>query len=423
VKVLVVGSGGREHALCWKLKQSRHLTHLFCAPGNAGIAAVATCVPIKAGDIPGLMDFVKDMRVDLTIVGPEDPLANGIVDAFQKELLPVFGPTRAAAQLEASKSFAKSIMRRKGVPTSEARRFVDADAAIKALGDSKPPWVVKADGLATGKGVTVTRTREEAEKAIRAALVDRAFGEAGSLVLLEEYMEGEELSVFALTDGSRVLTMEAAQDHKRVFDDDQGPNTGGMGAYSPVPAETPELIRTIEEKVLKPVIEGMAEQGTPYRGLLYAGIMLTKDGPKVVEFNCRFGDPETQVVIPRMKDDLLLLIMESIGTGLKRPALGFSPRAAVSVVAASGGYPGHYEAGKPITGLADAEADGALVFHAGTKAGDSGLVTAGGRVLNVTALGDTISQAVDNAYRAMGMIDFSGIHYRRDIARRALQRS
>ncbi len=423
MKVLIVGGGGREHALAWKLKQSPHLKHLFAAPGNAGIARIATCVPIKADDTAELVNFAHDMKVDLTIIGPEAPLAVGVVDAFQREGLPVFGPTRAAAQLEASKSFAKTIMRRNNIPTGEARRFTDAEAAIKALDEFRPPWVIKADGLAAGKGVTVTKTREEAEEAVRACLERNAFGEAGNLLLLEEHLEGEELSVMAISDGRRVMVLAPAQDHKRVFDDDQGPNTGGMGAYSPVPQFGEEVITEVHDRILKPAIEGMAEQDAVFRGILYAGIMLTADGPRVVEFNCRFGDPETQVVLPRMKDDLLLIIMEALGAGLQRKAIRFSDDAAVCVVAASGGYPGEYRSGLPIAGIEEAERAGALVFHAGTKARESDVLTAGGRVLNVVGTGTDLREAADHAYAAIEKISFEGAHYRRDIGARALKRS
>jgi phosphoribosylamine--glycine ligase len=422
VKVLLVGSGGREHALAWKLKQSRHCDHLFCAPGNAGIARLATCVPVKADDIQALVSFAHDKRIELTVVGPEAPLAAGIVDRFQQEALPVFGPTRAAAQLEASKSFAKTIMRKKNVPTGQAKRCHDAESAIAALDEFKPPYVIKADGLAAGKGVTIAPTRQEAEQAIREAMVDRVFGEAGNLVLLEEFLEGEELSIFGLSDGRKVLPMVPAQDHKRVFDRDQGPNTGGMGAYSPVPQAPEGIVEETVRRVMMPVVEGMAEQGTPYKGVLYAGLVMTPDGIKVIEFNARFGDPETQVVLPRLQDDLLLLMLECIGTGLRGDRLAFTDDAAVCVVAASGGYPGAYETGLPITGLDEAERGGAVVFHAGTKPSDGTVLTAGGRVLNVVGRGKDLAGAAGQAYAALDKLSFEGMHYRRDIASRALNR-
>jgi len=422
VKVLIVGSGGREHALAWKLKQSTHCDHLFCAPGNAGIAKIATCAPVKADDIKELVAFAHEMHIALTVVGPEAPLAAGIVDKFQQEALPVFGPTRAAAQLEASKSFAKTIMRKKNVPTGQAKRCHDAASAIKALDEFEAPYVIKADGLASGKGVTIAPTKAEAEKAINEAMVDCVFGEAGNLVLIEEYLEGEEISIFGLSDGRKVVPMVPAQDHKRIFDNDQGPNTGGMGAYSPVPQCPPDIVEETLRRVMVPVVEGLAEQGTPYRGLLYAGLVMTADGIKVIEFNVRFGDPETQVVLPRLKEDLLLLMLECIGTGLRRDRLTFTDDAAVCVVAASGGYPGSYKTGLPINGLAEAERDGAVVFHAGTKPSDGDVLTAGGRVLNVVGTGPDLAGATKQAYAALDKLSFEGMHYRRDIASRALNR-
>src|SRR6185503_15568408 len=299
MKVLLIGSGGREHTLAWKLTQSPHCDHLYCAPGNAGISRIATCVPIKVDDIKELISFAHDMKIELTVVGPEIPLAAGLVDAFQLEGLPVFGPTRAAAQIEASKSFAKTIMRKMNIPTCHAKRCGDLATALGALGEFKPPYVIKADGLAQGKGVVIAPDRAEAEAAIRSMMEERVFGSAGDLILLEEHLAGEEVSVFGISDGQHVVAMEPAQDHKRVFDHDKGPNTGGMGAYSPVPHLPNRLVEEVRSRVLQPAIEGMAEQGTPYRGLLYAGLILTTDGLKVIEFNCRFGDPETQVILPR----------------------------------------------------------------------------------------------------------------------------
>jgi phosphoribosylamine--glycine ligase len=421
MKVLVVGSGGREHALCWKLKRSRHCSQLFCAPGNPGIAALATCLPIQADDIAGLAAFAEDLKIELTVVGPEAPLAAGIVDVFQQRGLPIFGPTRAAAQLEASKAFAKTIMRKAGVPTAKAHRCRDVASALAALDEFSPPYVVKVDGLAAGKGVSVCATRAEAEDAVRAALERKVFGDAGSLVLVEECLVGEELSVFALSDGRDVLPMTPAQDHKRALDGDRGPNTGGMGAYSPVP-HLPDVLAETTERILRPTVAAMAEQGTPYRGLLYAGLMLTPDGLKVIEFNCRFGDPETQVVLPRLDEDLLILMLECIGTGLARSALRTTADAAVCVVAASGGYPGTYRTGLPIAGLDAAEASGALIFHAGTIMKDGTLRTGGGRVLNVVGLGADVAGAAERAYAALRKIGFEGMHYRRDIGHRALRK-
>ncbi len=421
MKVLLIGSGGREHALAWKLRQSPHCDHLYCAPGNAGIAALATCVPIKADDIRELVSFAHDMQIEMTVVGPEGPLAAGLVDAFQLEGLPVFGPTRAAAQIEVSKSFAKTIMRKMNIPTGHAKRCGDLATALGSLDEFKPPYVIKADGLAQGKGVVIAPTRAEAEHALREMMEARVFGAAGDLVLLEEHLTGEEVSVFGISDGRTVVAMEPAQDHKRIFDRDEGPNTGGMGAYSPVPHLPPRLIEEVRSRVLQPAIEGLAEQGAPYRGLLYAGLILTAEGIKVIEFNCRFGDPETQVILPRLADDLLRVMLESVGVGMRRSTLTFTPEAAVSVVASSGGYPGEYQTGLPIAGLTEAESNGALVFHAGTKAGDGGTLTAGGRVLNVVGRGADLKAAAAQAYAAIDKISFPGMHFRRDIAARALR--
>jgi phosphoribosylamine--glycine ligase len=357
------------------------------------------------------------------VVGPEIPLAAGIVDAFQLEGLPVFGPTRAAAQIEVSKSFAKTIMRKMNIPTGHAKRCSDLVSALGALGEFKPPYVIKADGLAQGKGVVIAPTRDEAEAAIKDMMQARVFGAAGDLVLIEEHLSGEEVSIFGISDGRHVVAMEPAQDHKRVFDQDQGPNTGGMGAYSPVPHLPAKLVEEVRSRVLQPAVEGMAEQGTPFRGLLYAGLIMTADGIKVIEFNCRFGDPETQVILPRLADDLLRVMLESVGTGSRRSALTFVPEAAVSVVAASGGYPGEYKTGLPIEGLDEAENTGALVFHAGTKADGGKVLTAGGRVLNITGRGADLKAAAAQAYAAVEKISFPGMHVRRDIAARALNRA
>ncbi len=423
MKVLLVGNGGREHALAWKLKQSAHLKHLFCAPGNAGIAKLATCVPIKPDDIKELVDFALDMKVELTVVGPEAPLALGIVDAFQKEGLPIFGPTRAAAQIEASKSFAKTIMRRMSIPTGAFKRCTDLESALSGLDEFRPPYVIKADGLAAGKGVIIAQSRADAELAVRECMEKKAFGEAGNLVLIEEYLEGEELSIFGLSDGERVVPMQPAQDHKRINDGDQGPNTGGMGAYSPIPHMPESVIAEALDLVLRPAIHGLAEQGTPYRGLLYAGLIRTDAGLKVIEFNCRFGDPETQVILPLLEDDLLLLMMECVGCGLHRQKLNFAPGGATCVVAASGGYPGPYESGHPISGLDEAAGEQALVFHAGTRQRDGAVVTAGGRVLNIVGVGPDLEEATARAYDAASKINFKDMHYRRDIAHRVLKRS
>jgi len=421
MNILLIGSGGREHALAWKLKQSRHLTQLFCAPGNPGIAKLATCMPVKADDNKGLLELAQAVSAELTIVGPEAPLAAGIVDAFQQAGLLIFGPTRAAARIESSKSFAKDLMRRRGIATAVAKSYTDMGQALKGLDQFKSPYVIKVDGLAAGKGVTIAPDRASAERFIREALEANLFGASGRMILIEEHLEGQELSVFALSDGRRALPMRPAQDYKRALDGDQGPNTGGMGAYIPVPHIPAGIMQDALDKVLQPVVEGLAEEGSPYRGLLYAGLMLTADGLKVIEFNCRFGDPETQVILPALQDDLLELMMESVGAGFKRTHLNFSSDAAVCVVAASGGYPGMYRTGHPITGLEEAERDGALIFHAGTSTRDDTVLTAGGRVLNAVGTGTGLAEAARKAYGALDHIKFEGIYYRRDIAARALK--
>ena len=422
MKVLVVGSGGREHALAWKLSQSPALTRLYAAPGNPGIARLAECVPIKAEAISDVAAFAEGERIDLTVIGPELPLALGIVDAFQERKLPCFGPRRDAARIESSKAFAKALMARHGIPTARARSFTDPREAARYARSLGAPLVVKADGLAAGKGVTVCRDLPSELEAIEQMMVKKIFGGAGATVVIEECLEGEEASVFALTDGTHVLPLEAAQDHKAVFDDDQGPNTGGMGAYSPAPAVSESVANVVMEKILIPTVEAMAEAECPYCGVLYAGLMLTASGPKVLEFNARFGDPETQPLLARMESDLLPLL-HAVATGASLPkAVHFRPETAVCVVLASGGYPGDYATGKPITGIEAAETvPGVVVFHAGTAIRDGHLLTAGGRVLGVTALGLTPRAAIERAYRAISKIHFDGMHYRRDIGQRAIR--
>ena len=423
MKILVIGSGGREHALAWKLAQSKLATKLFCAPGNPGIAQVAECVPIAATDIAKLADFVQLKCIGLTVVGPEMPLCAGIADYFQVRRLRVFGPNRTAAQLEGSKVFSKKFLLKHDVPTARAEVFTDPDAARACVRKWGAPVVVKADGLAAGKGVIVAQSVAEAEQAIADIMEKKVFGAAGDHLIVEECLVGEEASVMALVDGKCYRIPAAAQDHKRVGDNDTGPNTGGMGAYSPTPAldkVPPEQIRNIFDRTLA----GLQADGIDYRGVLYAGIMLTKTGPMVLEFNCRFGDPETQAVLPRMDFDLAEACRATADGKLGEMTLDWKPQAAVCVVLASGGYPGEYAKGKVITGLDDAaKLPGVTVFHAGTKAGaNGGIVTDGGRVLGVTALGDGIAGAVEYAYEAVARIRFDGMHYRRDIAARALAR-
>ena len=422
--VLLVGSGGREHALAWKLAQSPELGKLYCAPGNPGMDKYGKCVPIDAMDLDRLIEFAREHDIGLTVVGPENPLAAGIVDRFEKAGLRAFGPSAAAARIESSKAFAKDLMSRYGIPTARYAEFEDADAARDYVQQHGAPIVIKADGLAAGKGVTVAMHINEALDAIDQAMVKSAFGAAGQRVVIEEFLEGEEASIFALSDGNAILPLVAAQDHKRVNDGDQGPNTGGMGAYSPAPLITPALFADIEERVLRPAIDGMAEDGHPYRGVLYAGLIITREGPKVIEFNCRFGDPETQVVLPRMRGDLLPLLAACAHGGLRDQRAHWHYGACVTVVMASGGYPGTFQKGKPISGIDDAEKlEGVTVFHAGTKRESNTLLTNGGRVLNVTATGPDIATTIARAYEAVDRIHFEGAHYRRDIGARALNQS
>jgi phosphoribosylamine--glycine ligase len=423
MKVLVIGSGGREHALCWKLKQSPCVTKLYAAPGNGGMAGLTECVPVKADDIQGLLTFARKEKINLTVVGPELPLTLGIADVFQQAGLKVFGPSKAAARLEGDKSYAKHIMQKYRVPTAAFTVVTSAADAHRYLDQHPGPIVIKASGLAAGKGVIVCRTTAEARAAVDQVMTKREFGAAGETVVIEEFMEGEEVSVLALTDGKTIRVLAPAQDHKRIFDHDQGPNTGGMGAYAPAPVLTPELAQRVHRDVLAPMIEGMRQEGAPYKGVLYAGLMITKQGPRVVEFNCRFGDPETQAVLPLLKNDLVELMLAVCDGTLERHTVTAGAGAAVCVVVAAGGYPGPYEKGKLITGLGEANAlPGTVVFHAGTKMTPAGVVSDGGRVLGVTANAADIRQAIDAAYRACGKIKFDGCFYRKDIGHRALER-
>ena len=423
MNVLIIGSGGREHALAWKVAQSPLVEKLYCAPGNAGIAQTATCVDIGVNDTDKLAAFAKDNGIGLTIVGPEDPLAHGIVDRFSAEGLTVFGPTAAAARLEASKVFAKDFMRRHNIPTAAYAEFDAPDPAIDYVKRQGAPIVVKADGLAAGKGVTVARDVETAIQAIREAMVEKAFGGAGTKVVIEECLVGEEASILAFADGDAVIPMIPSQDHKPLLDGDAGPNTGGMGAYSPTPVVTPEILQATMEQILRPSITGMAAEGAVYRGCLYAGLMITETGPKVVEFNCRFGDPETQVVLPQLESDLVPILLACCDGTLAQTPIAWKTGACVTVVMASGGYPKAYEKLKPITGLAEAQRDPeVMVFHAGTKQQGADVVTNGGRVLNVTAIGPDIASTIDKAYAAVRQIAFEKAHYRSDIGAKALAR-
>jgi len=423
MRLLVVGGGGREHALAWKIAQSPEVSKLYAAPGNPGIARVAECCPIKAEALDDLAAFAERERIDLAVVGPELPLTLGLANRLADRGVAVFGPSRAAAELEGSKVFAKELMAKYGVPTARFAAFAEAAEARAYARTLGAPLVVKADGLAGGKGALVCRSLEEADEAVRAMLEAKLFGRAGERVVIEECLEGEEVSFFALTDGEQALPLAFAQDHKAVFDGDQGPNTGGMGAYSPVPTLGEGLADELLETVVSPTLRAMAAEGRPYRGLLYVGLMLTRAGPMVLEFNCRFGDPETQPLMLRLDGDLLpLLAAVAHGEGLP-PRLHWRPEAAVTVVLASGGYPGEYATGKPIAGLEAAEQlPGVVVFHAGTALHEGRPVTAGGRVLGVSALGADLEAAVETAYQAAARISFEGMHYRRDIGQRALRR-
>lgn len=417
MKILVIGSGGREHALVWKLKQSTAADRIFCAPGNAGTGAISENIPIAATDLPQLLSFAKENKIDLTVVGPDDPLAMGIVDLFGAEKLRIFGPTKSAARLESSKIFAKELMRAQRVPTAEARTFSDSDAALSYCDEIKFPVVIKADGLALGKGVIIASEKAEATSAIRAMMTEARFGEAGRRIVIEEFLRGTECSLHALVDGKHYQLFESARDHKRAFDGDEGPNTGGMGAFSPANNWTAELQAGFDAKILRPLLDGLRKEDVIYRGLLYPGLMITADGFRVLEFNCRFGDPETQALLPRMKSDLVSLFEATIDGKIDAHPIEWDDRASVTVVLASAGYPGKYDTGKTISGLADAtKLDGVQVFHAGTKIVNGTVVTGGGRVLAVTALGRTIKLARERAYDAVSRIHFEGCHYRRDIA-------
>jgi len=428
VKIMVVGSGGREHALCWKIAQSPKCEKLYCAPGNGGISQTAELVDIKADDIAGLLKFAKEKKIGLTVVGPETPLVAGIVDRFEKEGLRIFGPRGSCALLEGSKVFAKELMKKALIPTADFKVFDSYDNALKYLENRKPPVVVKADGLCAGKGVVVCKTITDAKEALKDMMVKRIFGDSANKVIIEDCLAGEEASIMVLSDGKNVASLASSQDHKRVFDSDKGPNTGGMGAYSPAPVITDKLFKDIMDRVITPAVRQMAKDGKPFKGVLYAGIMVTRDGPKVLEFNTRFGDPETQAILPRLKSDLVEAMERVIDGKLEGYSLQWDPRPCVSIVVASGGYPGNYEKGIEIRGIEFAKAlKDVVVFHAGTKSGrrakdgDSTFITNGGRVLNVTALGSDIKDAINNCYNAVGKIEFDGMHYRRDIGFRALK--
>ena len=419
MKVLVVGGGGREHAVCKKLKESKLVDTLLCAPGNAGIAQVATCVPgVKATDVPAIVKLAKDEQVDFVCVTPDDPLALGCVDALEAAGIPAFGPSAYAAQMESSKIFSKNLMKKYGIPTAASETFDDMDAALAYLNTQEAPIVVKADGLALGKGVIVAQTIDEAKEAVVEMMQGGRFGKSGARVLIEECMFGREVTVLCFCDGKTIVPMRASQDHKRVFDNDQGPNTGGMGAFAPSPLYTEEIAERTMKEILLPTLHAMNAEGFTFKGVLYVGLMLTDKGPRVVEYNARFGDPETQAVLPLLASDRMEVMRAVREQRLDESMVRFADKAAACIILASGGYPGKYEGGKAITGIDAAEKRGATVYHAGTKLSDGQLVTAGGRVLGVTATGDTLRGAVDAAYAAAREIHFEGAHMRSDIGSR-----
>jgi phosphoribosylamine--glycine ligase len=420
VNILVIGRGGREHAIIWSLKKSAKIKRMYCAPGNAGIAQLAENVDIGELEFARLVRFAQDNAIDLVVVGPDDPLAAGIVDEFEAAKIPVYGPRKNAAEIEGSKIFMKDLLRKYDIPTAKYETFTDYAAAAAYLKQQPLPIVIKADGLAAGKGVAVCFTREEADKALQETMVDKSFGDAGDKVVIEEFLAGQEMSILAFVDGETVRPMSPAQDHKQVFDNDKGPNTGGMGTYSPLPHIAPSIIEESIEKIIKPTAKAMVSEGRPFRGVLFAGLMITKDGPKTIEFNARFGDPETQVVLPRLETDLLDIFMASINGKLHEIDMKWNKEAAVCVVLASGGYPGSYPKGFPIKGLDDAGTENALIFHAGTAIQDGQVVTNGGRVLGIVGRGADIAEARANAYKAADRISFQGKQNRTDIAAKAL---
>ena len=422
MKVLVIGGGGREHAIVWKLSQSKSVDKIYCCPGNAGIAEIAECIDVNQDDFRSLLDFVKYEWIDLTIVGPEAPLSKGIVDLFEKDGRRILGPTKAAARLESSKVFSKNLMRSHGIPTADYRVFTSYLHAEEYVKFKGAPIVLKADGLAAGKGVFVAASVDEAMDALKQIMKDRVFGEAGDRVLIEDCLRGEEASFMAFTDGKTIVPMVSSQDHKRIFDNDQGPNTGGMGAYSPAPVITEELQTVVMEKVMKQTIRALKAEGITYKGILYAGLMIDKGKPYVLEFNCRFGDPETQPVLSRLESDLMEVAMAVTDEKLSEITVEWKKDPSVCVVLSSEGYPGKYRKGDAITGIDAANRlEGVHVFHAGTAFKDNDTVTSGGRVLGVTATGSTIAAAKKRAYEAVEKIHFRGMHYRKDIADRALQ--
>jgi len=428
MKILVIGSGGREHALCWKIAQSKRVARLYCAPGNGGIADIAECIDIKADDIAKLLNFVKTNNIDITVVGPEAALVNGIVDSFKEEGRKIFGPDQAMAMLEGSKIFAKETMERFGLPTAGFKAFDDANEAKAFIKEKGLPLVIKADGLCAGKGVIIAHIEKEALSAIDSLMSDKEFGPAGERILIEDCLAGEEASIILASDGKDFILFPSSQDHKRALDNDQGPNTGGMGAYSPAPVIDKILEAKIKTRVIQPIIEGLYKEGTPYKGILYIGLMIADNEPYVLEFNVRFGDPETQAILPRLKTDLLDIIEASLNGTIGEISVEIDKRVCVSVVCASEGYPGSYKKNLPIEGLDNAlKVNDVIIFHAGTKlaqnaTGAKGYETNGGRVLAVTAIADNIKQAIDKVYEAASLIHFNGMQYRKDIGLKALER-
>jgi len=422
MKIFVIGSGGREHVLVWKIAQSPLVNKIYCAPGNPGISELADNVNIAASDLEGLQRFAKEKKIDLTVVGPEDPLVVGIVDQFTASGLKIFGPTKAAAQLEGSKSFSKNLMKKYSISTAEFETFVLAKNAknyVKQI--NKFPVVIKASGLAAGKGVLICENKSDAIIAISSIMENKKFGAAGNEIVIEEFLKGDEVSIFALCDGKNFRLLSTSQDHKKVYDDDKGKNTGGMGAYAPAPIATPEFMQLVEKQIIYPTINAMIKEEKPYKGLLYFGIIVTENGPKVLEYNCRFGDPETEVVLPLLESDLVPLMLATIDGNLKETDLINKPGFALDVVLTSGGYPDDYEKGKLITGLEDIDKD-LLVFHAGTKSADNKILTNGGRVLNIVGVDNDLLKAKNKVYENIKKINFDKMHYRKDIAYRALNK-
>ena len=422
MKVLVIGSGGREHALVWKIAQSPKVSQIYCAPGNAGISKLAQCINIDVDSINKLVDFAQKEKIDLTVVGPELALSKGIVDEFNRKGLRIFGPSKKATEIESSKVFSKYLMKKYNIPTANYQVFQNSEKAFDYIKQQTFPLVIKADGLAAGKGVFIVKDLVQARDALDALMEEKNFGEAGRQVVIEEFLEGEEVSILAFCDGKTVVPMVSSQDHKKIFDNDRGPNTGGMGAYSPVPFCNHKSEEMVLQKILIPVIKGLQKEDREYKGVIYAGLVLTKEGPKVLEFNARFGDPETQAVLPRLETDLIEILLAVVEGNLSKVNIKWKDKAAVCVILASGGYPGKYQKGKVIYGFEKLEnKKDIIVFHAGTKLQEGKIVTAGGRVLGVTAWDDTISKAKDKAYKGVEKIYFENMYYRKDIASKALK--